>query len=752
MKQIYHFSEIDTSRVFLRESQDAVSAEVVLNTSVSEKFQKTQEEVDTETRLNQAEKAALQAMPEFGENLIDDIEGKSRVKKLEKRTRSKVFDVLEKAGDRNSAWGKKYKDTVKAIKKEKVDTSLTLENVERVENTFGSLKSQFETMVNHAMQAKDSTEEYRRKWFRSRWWTLGLPVGYQGDPESLGSEQSRFKDRLDVVHEIFSEIGNKIEARKLDAQSFVDRTAAMLEAGFNTLTPTQKTDFLDQVQIDISISNHSFGGAFAFAKTKIERHHRLEAYKKLGWDTSYFNQEIATYEKDQEKLRENTKDYRDTINGISPNFEKIREYMKDSEANTDAPDLSSLLSELDTYITSHGSVGREDLFSDFPQAENLDNYAKFLIYSEFLGEAKNKVTTKNMPKGLKKKYLAYLNYLDEEERPDNFDSYSSLFQTQHGEVKILFDESKSLISTLEGFTSFNTVSPFITSSHYTDIDNRISEISKKKAAYEAISSQLETVEKDELEKYFEELIDFSKRLSDLKKKWRKEEMDYTSYLAAHNTWENRRSQLETAVTNANKPKDVNAANQILVQHDANEPKAPLLTLVSSEFSDISLKLKQTSSEIDSVSFSGRTTNWKVRVKEALQRSSQEEKNKMYREKLARYQEQSFSILLKMPRGRKFEIDFERYTHGRDFACDDVLTRHATPQQNLRVLEKTGDAVICRQEGTDVLYVIQKSTDGRINVLIFDDPGEYTAGAEIKPNFKFSDHPDVVREPMSIKFT
>jgi len=105
-----------------------------------------------------------------------------------------------------------------------------------------------------------------------------------------------------------------------------------------------------------------------------------------------------------------------------------------------------------------------------------------------------------------------------------------------------------------------------------------------------------------------------------------------------------------------------------------------------------------------------------------------------------------------PEGTRVTMDFEKYAIGKDFACDDVLTRPANPIGNLRILSKTADALVLRQTGTNKIVVLQKTSGAsKVNALIFDNLPGYVAGTEIEPNFKFPDHANEIGEPMSLTF-
>ncbi len=542
----------------------------------------------------------------------------------------------------------------------------------------------------------------------------------------------------------------------------MDRTQQMLENGFETLTPSEQTEFMDHVQTEIgpppTETLPSSGSPYSDVVDETEFRHRLEVYKKLGWNKDYYIREIKSYNKDQEKLRGNLNEYRVKVDGIDPNFENIKLWMKEENANGSPPEINDLLGELKKYMTEHGSENLDGLFSPISEREQIDDYATFLILSDHLGKEED--LTKNMPKELKKKYLAYLDKLEEQERPDNIDSFSSIFQTHHDESKTIFGESKLLISDLEDVSSFP-----INADNYTSIRDIATKISTKNAEYKRDSSQLEEREKAILDGYFKELSDLANKLTELAGKWQQEELKKTTYDAAYSAWNTRKSDLEGEVTRCEGLSDdtdaemsvktaaINNAQRILQGHldklGRGDLKEPEITLVRTSLSGIITKIGNSKSEIDARVIPATTGTWKDRIKKSLILKSKKEKNTQYRKKLSAYQERSFDILHSISRGSKLEIDMEPYAHGKDFACSDVLTRSENTQMNLRVLDKTGDAVILRQEGTDKIMIVQKSNDGEINMLIFNSPQGYTSGDALKPNFRFSDYADVVGEPMSI---
>ena len=190
---------------------------------------------------------------------------------------------------------------------------------------------------------------------------------------------------------------------------------------------------------------------------------------------------------------------------------------------------------------------------------------------------------------------------------------------------------------------------------------------------------------------------------------------------------------------------IQAAEELLQRHLEKKPSQPEFPILSTVIGQLKFKITQEEARMDNRTIN--TTNtWKDRIKSNLKQASQKEKNEQYRKRLAEYQSRAFDILLGMPEGRKVGIDFEAYVHGKDFASDDVLTRGSNLQNNLRVMTKTSDGVVLRRDGSTQIFVVQRTAkDQSINVLIFDNPEGYTAGTEINPNFRLSDHPDKIGE-------
>jgi|GEM_PF-4756442 hypothetical protein len=756
MKRIFQFSGQTNARFIGVENTT-----VELNASVVDKFRKEQEKVDEEKRLKEAELAALRAMPEFARDLIGQVEGKSKTERLEEYTRNRVFGALDEAGNANADWGNDYQTVVDIIRDRRTDALLSVENVKRAEQTLSGLQGKYQQRLEQVIAQKDKTEEFRRRFFKGRWYTAGLSY----KKESTGSEQSRMKVRGDVVKGIFEEIKHQVENRKADAEDFTNRTKDMLSAGFETLTPDQKTTFLTMVQQEIGGAVVVWGPPpYNRVVEYTERQHRLEAYKKLGWNPDYLNQEAEVLENDQQGLRDGQKESRDKVNGLNPNLDTIRANMGDVEADTSAPNLKTLLAELDQYITTQGNINREALFQDFADNKELDDSAIFLVYSAHLeGEAD---LTKDMPKTLKKKYLAFINKIQGEERPDRLDSYSGEFEGHHNEVEILYDDARELldvdlVAVKEAINLDDAV--------YQSINDFIQDVADQKSVYEQAAISLDPQEKEILDAYFSELSKVVEKLGKLEKTWRKERAKYDEYDIKKSDWDIAKGGLDAALAAAiavvvpvgsppehhnTRTANINAAQANLQTHLGKEPILPEFTLVSSEFSDerISITTKNADIATRKTLFGGAPNSWKNRVLNSLKTTSAKENNDKYRKKLEGYQSRRFDMVLSSPEGTRVTMDFEKYAIGKDFACDDVLTRPANPIGNLRILSKTADALVLRQTGTNKIVVLQKTSGAsKVNALIFDNLPGYVAGTEIEPNFKFPDHANEIGEPMSLTF-
>ncbi len=759
MKNLWHFPSNKGIQHFLNLENQTVE----LNASVLESFRKEQAEVDKEEQVRDAERAALRAMPEFAAETITDMESKSKTEQLEDNTRNRVFGVLEGASA-SVGWGNEYRTVVQEIRNERVRSTLNLQDVERTFEFFGKLRRRYEESAQMRQEQKDKTDIMRSRW--TNWYKLGL-----GERETTGeTEYSLFGERMGIVSGVLDDISKKIEESKTAAETYLDRTVSMLKNGHDALTPSKKTTFLDLVRNDINGSAPTDKLFTDIAGGPDQRTHRLQAYKKLGWNPDYYNQEIEILDQNQVDLRGNSKTYRDAVEQIDPNFENIRDWMQEATADSSPPKLNKLLEELTDHITSYGSINIEDIFENFPDINTIDDSAKFLALSEFLGDGHNVDITKNMRNPLKKKYLAYLNKLEGEERPDNIDSYSTEFQTHHKETRDLFTSAISKISTWEGITEPPTTrSPLTSTTIYADIRNFSVDVATKKEEYDQVSSQLDPNEKQMLDGYFKDLEELVKKLAEVETNWKSQAIEFADYATKISDWNTRKGQLESAVNTAEALSQATAPQQqqranVINQAEATRqshldkvPSKPTFTSISSVTSGLKIKIIEEEAKmiVRGNSFTSSATPWKERVIQTLKSESQKEKIKAYHEQLSSYQERGFDILSSMPEGREVSIDFEAYAHGKNFACDDVLDRNEVWQSNLRILNKTGeptDAIILQEAGQNNLLVVQKSKGGGINVLIFNTLPGYTVDTALEPNFRFPEHAHHIGEPMAIQFT
>ena len=383
---------------------------VELNQSIVEHLQKKQKEVDDEQRLRDAERIALHAMPDFGRNMIDDIENKWTIEGLKKSVRNRIFNVLETGHTspiKVQSWvDEKYHKTISAIKENRIDTKVTVENVKRADQLLSSLQTKYDRMAQDALAKKDSTNA-KKRWI----W-----------PDKI-SDHQKFDENHKIVLDVFDDIKKQIEDRKKDAESYRERAVQQMKEGFHSLkdTPAQQTRFLELVEDEIKDAKtppatphfESAGTPYEDLVNGIPLHHRLEAYKYLDWDTSHFKQATDTLEKDKTELQGNLNTLRTHINGLNPDFGNIREYMKDVKAGSEVPPLPGLLKEVYDYITEYGSIDRTGAFATIYENQDIDDYGRFLILSNFLGTATNADITKNMHKDLKQKFLGYLNNITE---------------------------------------------------------------------------------------------------------------------------------------------------------------------------------------------------------------------------------------------------------------------------------------------------------------------------------------------------
>ena len=735
------------------------SETVTLNESVNEKFNQSPETLDTEQRLAEANRVALSAMPEFAREIFEKIESGTKVKKLEKFTRNKVFEVLEGTNANvnntnntpniiNTHWGNEYKETIKAIKEEKTNAILSVENVERATETLASLKTKYEAQVALHKQTFNATEEFKRKWY-----TLGLPFG---ERKSLGSERSRFTETEQTVRDVLETIRKQLSNRMEEAKTYNERTQEILSSGFESLTPAQKTIFLTQVQAEID-GHHPSGDPYDTIISGTHPQQRLDAYKKLHWNKKYQQQEIATLATDQETLRNRNLDYRNSINSLTPNFDNIKTWTQEEKATSTPPDLKTLNQNLKAHLTTHGSIDFSSHYAGMHQTD-LDEYAHFLVLSNYLGA--NEATTKALPTALKKQLLGYIKHLEDTERPNNQETFSTAFNTQHGEIKTLYGRAKTDINTLSSVT-LQIAAPHINPNHYTTIQNFISEVSTKKQEYEQVKSTLDANEQEIIEKHFKKLEDLADKLSNLETTWREKEQEQAQYTTNHGDWNTRKGILEGRVTLAEglsstttteqrvRSQHIQTAEATLQNHLTQEPTHTQLPILSTFLGELKIQIEKTSATINAQTINT-TQTWSTRIQANLKAQSQEIKNKQYREDLTKYQKQAFDTLLKTPNGRAVEIDHERYAHGKDFACNDVLRRTPTIHNNLSILDKTADAVILRQRGSQKLFVIQMKNQ-KIQTLIFNNLTGYTQGEDLPQNFRFSKHPDETGEPMALKF-
>ena len=261
---------------------------------------------------------------------------------------------------------------------------------------------------------------------------------------------------------------------------------------------------------------------------------------------------------------------------------------------------------------------------------------------------------------------------------------------------------------------------------------------------------IDVKEQEILNKYFDELNKIANKLLEIGNKWKAEQVKYTEWEAdvAQANADYGAAKTYGSYSNSDAKADaINKAAQFLQKIKDNPPP---FTHISAQIGDFEITINENFAEIDTRKRGG--TSWEEKAIKKLQKDSAKESNKIYRERLQNYQKNMFNMVLHCEVGKKITIDFEKYAHGKDFANNNMLIRTPTIIDNLSILEKNSDTVVLRKSGEDKLFVIQKTSgSNQINTLIYDSPEGYSDGDSITPNFKFSDHPTQIGEPMSINF-
>ncbi len=743
---------------------------VEVNESIFEQYQKEQSEIDEKQRLQEAQSAAFNAMPDFAKETIKDIEGTSPVSALENLVRDRVEDALVRP--KVSAWDKEYRDVANLIISEEYDSSLNVENVLRMEGYLGGMRDRYNAFEKVALEKQDENKKMRQRGRASH------RVMIWKKSDSIGAnELAHFNMRKEIVANIFKEFENKINDAKKSAESYLDGAAQALKINFEGFTPNQQKTFMEGVQkeIDTGVGNHGLSSPFNNILDLAPKNHRIEVYKKLGWyvdtNTDLSNETIKKSQTDLTNLRNKV-----DSPSADPDFEKIKEFMSDVSSSGDAPqDIPAFIEAIEDYITSHGSDNIERVYSGVSIANELGS-SKFLFLSKYLED--NESLTRSMTKELKSQYLGYISSLENTERPDNIDSYSNTFSDQHKKINDLFTSSATPYGVKELLTKLETVTDHTKITNpklklITDFEDKYLTI---KGDYENVKPLLDTNEEPILSKYWDTLEEFTGKANELKNKWAQEKKNYKDWQDDYKDWQDKCDTPGDGYLKEIADAEAKLADPTLgkmqraqIEKRANMyrkkileggrgPQTPDFTTINSHLGiDFETTIKKNQAEMLSRSLTAQS--WKKRITERLKSDSKKEQNEVFLKELETYQQEQFDILLKCPKGRKVAMDFESYSHGKNFACGDVLARRAQWQSDFYVLDSTEDVVVLKNSAGKVMFVQKTKTEGafkdKINVILLDNALNYldpTTG-KISFNTKLSANvTDKQGEPFAMKFS
>jgi|GEM_PF-4234182 len=320
MKYLYHQHGGPGKFIFIENTEDYESyfsgteaIDANLRTKVDEAL--------IEQRIQEAEHMAMDAMPDFAEDIIEDVDYEGGLvrdndpEKLKKNTARRIWDVLEgrrKNVDVDSDWeADKYQKTVQKIEHGRAVAETEVENVERALAVLTNLRGQYEAHASAEEMKREDTRQYQTylgRMSNSVFDGLGLNVGIarfvRGKiPQTKenkgfmrrkrvgeGIEKRDFQARNALVLQIFEDIQAKLAGTKEGSDNDYTASKEKIKTSFDILSVDQKNTFLQLVQNEVADPRrndilNSFDRSLArLVVGNISQTQRLRAYKELGLD------------------------------------------------------------------------------------------------------------------------------------------------------------------------------------------------------------------------------------------------------------------------------------------------------------------------------------------------------------------------------------------------------------------------------------------------------------------------------------
>ncbi len=519
-----------------------------VNDDLVEALKAKSTEKEEKTRVIEAKEVAIDALTTFNSRTIRGLEvtdyiengrmpWNKHIDTLRQRTREDIFDVLRGRRSHGVFYNAEYQRLIRDIEDNSNEAVLTIDNVNRSLITLQTLRKNYQREYETKLGTKS---EENKKFFRF-WKNFG------GNRVPNTSQKFYFETRASFVDEVFSELEEKIAAKKSDVETAQNERMSQIKQEFNdTLSFEQKKKIIEGVEKELdpalthdimtdpattNIAKSLFGG--------LEKEKRLEMYKLLGWDETDLNKVLETTALDENlDIRTLARDRRDgfdaTQSGLRIDTIKTKLEVPGEEI-TPENDLPGLLKELKPFVDSQGIVNRETLFQHFPNKDQLNPYQEFVAYARFLQTSAGTTLIKSsMPKGLKIKFLSYIAHLEEETSLGKKEvAFSPEFKKfEKDEVKKHFEKAKKLVNNGLGARGKSRgLKDVINLSHVNqtvldEIGSFVSEHEVFKRKVEGIVNDLPQEEKTLLEAYLNKIDSFVEKIEELQESWESSLQDY----------------------------------------------------------------------------------------------------------------------------------------------------------------------------------------------------------------------------------
>lgn len=507
-----------------------------VNASVLEKFKKKAESTEKNKealRVTEAKNFALNQMPLLSNSIMKEIgkhfnrpkkiEDTDTVENLEKAVKESVFKVLEN-GVARSKWGINYLKTVESVETMEDKAILTLKDTDQALQNITALKEQYMRQAQVLLDRKDKTNK-----------TKGI-LKWKKEVENT-SDYYRFERGHNIAVNILSDMEKQFGSQKEKAETLFTENKDFVAEMFAALPPDQKYQFIDYVKMEMAGTN-VLDRAAPWANqlvANMKYAQRVEIFQALNLDPTRTIAQIENKKNQYNQIEQDLEARRDILDQhlsvISDGKLKylktsLKGYKKDESFDpSKGSAFKSFVRDMGDYLERSGDIGINNVFDGYPSGEILNDHERMAAYLRFLYDHRVTLVKDRMPKALKAKFLAYIEFLEEVDAVDEIEGHSKTFIAQKDIVLDRYEQSKNLPVLLD-IDSIEEINEDV----YELIGTFLGATKNEKNRYEKLKqsdSDLSDSEIKRLDNWYSEIDKVLRLLESLRSSWEKSQKEFT---------------------------------------------------------------------------------------------------------------------------------------------------------------------------------------------------------------------------------